>query len=72
MKTTAELHAEAMELAETAWIKRQEGDFAAYKRLVDEAYEKERAAAESVISARNLEPTRSVLFRSAASLALEF
>ena len=71
MTTTSKLHDEAMSLADDAWVKRYEGDFAAYKEVIRAAYEKERAAAESITREVDFEPTRSVLLRSAASLALE-
>src|SRR5882724_6544101 len=71
MTTTSKLHDEAMSLADNAWLKRYEGEFSAYKDMIRAAYEKEREAAESIIKEVDLEPTRSVLLRSAASLALE-
>ncbi len=71
MTITSKLHDEAMSLAEDAWVKRHEGDFVAYRKAIRVAYEKERAAAESVAGEVDFEPTRSVLLRSAASLALE-
>lgn len=65
------LHNEAMTLADDAWLKRQEGDFVAYKEFIRAAFEKERAAVDALTGNLNKEPTRSVLLRSAASLALE-
>jgi hypothetical protein len=60
-----------MALADRAADARRSGDNAAFLRYTREALQKESEAA-SLVSARlDLEPTRSVLHRSAASLALE-
>ncbi len=64
------LHEEAMEYADDAFFARREGDeegFIEYSRL---AYEKEAEAARKIES-EDSEPTRSVLHRSAATLALD-
>lgn len=63
------LHREAMDLAEQAEIAklRGEGDVAG---LFGRAFELERRAADMLSTQLNAEPTRSVLYRSAASLAL--
>ena len=65
------LHREAMELAERASVARRNGDAKAAHALFSEAFQKERAAAKSFETRIDAEPTRSVLFRSAASLALD-
>src|SRR6266487_2589346 len=66
-----ELHREAMNLADRALVARLSGDTEGASVLLREAYRHEREAAERVSSQQELEPTRSVLHRSAASLALE-
>lgn len=65
------LHREAMDLAEQAEAKRRAGDHAGASDLYTAAYRAEREAAELVRDMPDLEPTRSVLFGSAATLALE-
>jgi hypothetical protein len=64
-------HLEAMALCDRAIAARarQDGDGAA--RSFREAFELERRAAEAVAAEHGLEPTRSVLHRSAAAMALE-
>lgn len=69
IKDAQTLHREAMDLAEQAALAQAEGRSA--KDLYAAALEKERQAAELVAPLVDLEPTRSVLFRSAASLALD-
>ena len=59
-------HQEAMRLAEEALITKQE-----YLSLLRCAYSNAKAAADFIASEIDLEPTRSVLLRSAASLAIE-
>jgi hypothetical protein len=71
MKDVETLHREAMELVDRAVVVRQRGDVSAILGLARAAFEKERAAADLVATQFNLEPTRSVLHRSAAVLALE-
>jgi hypothetical protein len=67
MTEIAELHRKAMELTDEATLRKLRGQSA--EGLLRSAFEAERSAALGVD--RNLEPTRSVLLRSAASLALE-
>jgi hypothetical protein len=62
-----DLHHEAMNLAEMADLRR--GDASGFQRLSVEAMRLERQAAE--LAPMGMEPTRSVLFRSAASLAVD-
>ncbi len=71
MNQAQQLHQEAMELAEQATISRFQEDFAEADRLIRAAFEKERDAALSIAGQLDLEPSRSVLLRSAATLALE-
>src|ERR1041385_4368016 len=64
-------HRHAMELADEGDIAKRNGETERAKILYGEALEYERRAAEAVSMKLDLEPTRSVLHRSAASLALE-
>ncbi len=70
MSIVLELHETAMELADRALMARHKGYIDQAVALFREAFEKERNAASS-IKDETVEPTRSVLLRSAASLALE-
>jgi len=65
------LHESAMEFADKALASRRRGDEDAARALFQQAFDREKQAALSVAGRRNFEPTRSILFRSAASLALE-
>ena len=70
--TTAinELHEKAMKLSEEAfYAKRSSQDNVAQEKYL-EAFEYEKAAAMLLINTYEIEPTRSVLFRSAACLLL--
>ena len=71
MNEIATLHGEAMDLAEEAFNASLRGDRDTASRLFRLAFEKERSAAEALKESYALEPSRSVLFRSAASLALD-
>ena len=71
MKKVSDLHNEAMGLVDQALVAKLGGELDRAKELLYEAFKKERAAASIVTSKLELEPTRSVLYRSAASLALE-
>lgn len=70
MKLVQELHRQAMEAAELADLARLRGDLVEHRAKILEAFNLEKQAAAHVAGS-NLEPTRSVLHRSAASLALE-
>ena len=70
MSDTRELHNSAMDLFELALLNARAGNSAQSRSLFIKALEKEAAAADSVASDYDLEPTRSVLHRSAASIAL--
>lgn len=65
------LHREAMELVDQAVLARQRGEADLVLKLARSAFNKERAAADMVAYQFGLEPTRSVLHRSAATLAIE-
>ena len=71
MNDATKLHNNAMDLAEEAAIERMMGNADQAKGLDANAFESERKAAMAFESRLDMEPTRSVLFRSAASLALE-
>jgi len=71
MKKISKIHEMAMELADKALIARLHGDLNSANTLTQKAFEKEREAASYLVDNFNCEPTRSVLYRSAASLALE-
>lgn len=71
MKQIIELHNQAMDQAEMALMAKLKGDFSQFDMLTREAFENERRAAELACQDINNEPTRSVLLRSAASLALD-
>jgi hypothetical protein len=67
-----ELHSKAMDIAERAFIAQRKGQFDKVSRLSKEAFKYEREAAILLLNEYDIEPTRSVLFRSAACLALDF
>lgn len=69
MNPIKKLHREAMELFDQAEVARIRGGADDVGSLLLQAYKKEREAAELVKDQFELEPTRSVLFRSAAALA---
>lgn len=71
MNDASNFHRAAMEAAEKAELARLAGDFHAADEGFRNAYEREAKAAALVANSYELEPTRSVLLRSAASLALE-
>lgn len=65
------LHHEAMTLSAQAFCFRIQGNDSDANTYIKQAFEKEREVAISFIENYELEPTRSVLFRSAASLAID-
>lgn len=71
MNEAQRLHREAMELADGATLAQTTGDAERARDLFRHAFAKELQAAERFVKHFDLEPTRSVLFRSAASLALD-
>ena len=71
MSTVRELHSKSVELAHLALVARQIGETAKAVELAKHAYELESQAANLVPDGRSSEPTRSILFRSAASLAFQ-
>ena len=71
MHTVRSLHDEAMELAHHALVARQMGDLERAATLVREAFGLEAQAVDLVPGGADSEPTRSILYRSAAWLALD-
>lgn len=69
MSDTQKLHTEAMNTASEAYAAQQAGDNIKYLELTKAAFEKEKIAAWKLFTKIEAEPTRSVLFRSAAWLA---
>lgn len=71
MNSTIELHQQAMDLAETAVFARKHGESDQAEEFFRQAFKHELEAAQ-LLSGENVpEPTRSVVHRSAAALALE-
>jgi hypothetical protein len=71
MQDLETLHREAMELVDQIVMARHSGKTAQVTKLTRAAFEKERVAADRVANQFDLEPTRSILHRSAAVLAVE-
>jgi hypothetical protein len=71
MSTVRELHTEAMSLANQALIARHQKDWKRAEALARAALDYEKQAAELVPDVPDGEPTRSILYRSAASLAYQ-
>lgn len=71
MNTIESLHNEAMDLAELAHIAKARDDRETFLELSKKAFELEKRAALAVSQDFALEPTRSILCRSAASLAMD-
>lgn len=69
--STRELHERAMELFEASLVARHAEDEGRMRGLLSEALKLECEAADSVADDHALEPTRSLLHRSAASIALQ-
>jgi hypothetical protein len=65
------LHQQAMDLAEAAAVARLRGAIEQATQLTRQAFELETQAANLIAGVLDAEPTRSVLHRSAASLAIE-
>ncbi len=64
-------HDEAMAIAEKAVVAEMQGRYAKADKFFLQAYELEAKAAKAMIDKTDVEPTRSILLRSAASLALQ-
>lgn len=71
MSQIRSLHKQAMDLAEAAAVARLRGTLELAAQLTRQAFEQETQASALIASQLDAEPTRSVLHRSAASLAIE-
>lgn len=71
MNTVRTIHREAMHYASKALLAKQSNDREQALFLFQRAFDLERQAADLLVDTLSSEPTRSVLHRSAASLALE-
>ena len=67
-----ELHEKAMDIAERGFMAKKQGKLDQAKQLSSQAYEYESKAAILLLNDYEIEPTRSILFKSAACLALDF
>lgn len=71
MNELERLHEDAMEAVDGALAARRTGDESAAQSYFRRAFESERRAAEILLDRTDREPTRSILLRSAATLALD-
>jgi hypothetical protein len=71
MSTVRDQHREAMDLADRADLEKRRGNLDSARQLYAEAFELEKSAAIPFASRYNDEPSRSILYRSAASLAID-
>jgi hypothetical protein len=71
MSTFRELHDKAMTLAQLALVAREKGEHDKAEALAVQAYECESKAADTIPIQESSEPTRSILYSSAASLAYQ-
>lgn len=71
MKKVNELHNKAMDLTEQALLLQRKQQQVAANQLFKEAFDLEKSAAMLMINKYEIEPTRSILFKSAACLALD-
>jgi hypothetical protein len=71
MKKATDIHRKAMDLVDRARAEKARGESRHAEESLRDAFENEREAALLVVKEEGSEPTRSVLCRSAASLALQ-
>ncbi len=71
MSQIQELHQQAMDLAEMAQVAKLRSNLDLASQLSRQAFEKERLAAELIVNDLAAEPTRSILYGSAATLAID-
>jgi hypothetical protein len=71
MSTITSLHDLAMDYADQAYLAKRRGEITLFDELTRKALQQEVAAADLLKDDINAEPTRSVLYRSAASLAID-
>jgi hypothetical protein len=71
MNNVNKLHDQAMDIAEKAFLAQKAGDNTTFIRLSKEAFLLEKKAAMMLKDKANAEPSRSILFKSAAFLAFD-
>jgi hypothetical protein len=71
MSQIQQLHQQAMDLAEMAEVAKLRGDLINAQELFRQAFVKETEAASLLVNNVEVEPARSILHRSAASLAID-
>ena len=71
MSKINQLHDQAMDIAEKAFLAQQAGDKTAFIRLSKEAFLLEKTAAMALKDKAEAEPSRTILFKSAAFLAFD-
>ncbi len=71
MTSVQEKHHQAMALTDEAFLARRQGNIEGASQFFQQAFQQEREAAEQADREGLPEPTRSVLYRSAATLALD-
>ena len=71
MSQVQEKHTAAMDLAEAAFSAKLRGNLEQASQLIREAFENEQAAAKLIADQLDAEPSRSILHRSAATLAID-
>lgn len=71
MKKLNDLHQKAMDFSDMAFIAEREGNSQSMLEFSRQAFELETKAAEMLRNDLDAEPTRSILFRSAASMAMD-
>ncbi|WP_218915704.1 hypothetical protein [Desulfobacca acetoxidans] len=71
MKSITQLHREAMNLAELAFAAKLQGDLEKSKALLQQAFEHEFKPAQLIAKDLSAEPSRAILHRSAATLAMD-
>lgn len=71
MSEVKKLHSQAMDMYELCLLKKHSKDYNAYEKLLKQAYQQEKKAAFLLINKFDIEPTRGILFASAANMAIE-
>jgi hypothetical protein len=69
--TVRNIHDRAMDLVQEAFVLKSRGNTSEAMQKFKRAFLLERAAADRLAEEKNIEPTRSILHRSAATLALD-
>ena len=71
MKELTEIHQKAMDFCDQAFFAKRQGDLSSATKFSQEAFALETKAAEILKDDLEAEPTRSILYRSAASIAMD-